>query len=179
MRKRMSLFMTSLFISISLVTAQVVNVGGIVVSAEDGEPIIGASVLVKGTTTGTITDVDGKFNFQNLSPSARTLVVSYVGMQTREVSITSENLNIELETDTEVLDEVVVIGYGTAKKRDLTGAISSVKTESLEKESPRSVQDLLRANAAGLAIKMSTDAAGTSDIQIRGKNTLSAGSSPL
>lgn len=132
MRKRMSLFMTSLFISISLVTAQVVNVGGIVVSAEDGEPIIGASVLVKGTTTGTITDVDGKFNFQNLSPSARTLVVSYVGMQTREVSITSENLNIELETDTEVLDEVVVTAMGlTRKEKSIGYSTQKVNSEQL------------------------------------------------
>lgn len=84
-----------------------------------------------------------------------------------------------MKEDTEELEEVVVIGYGTAKKKDLTGAISRVKTEKLETEAPRSVQDLLRASASGLSISMSTDAAGTADLQIRGKNSLKAGSSPL
>lgn len=84
-----------------------------------------------------------------------------------------------MKEDTEELEEVVVIGYGTAKKKDLTGAISRVKTEKLETEAPRSVQDLLRASASGLSISMATDAAGTADLQIRGKNSLKAGSSPL
>jgi TonB-dependent starch-binding outer membrane protein SusC len=84
-----------------------------------------------------------------------------------------------MKEDTEELEEVVVIGYGTAKKRDLTGAISTVKAESLEKETPRSVQDLLRANAPGISIGASVNAEGTASVQIRGKNTLSAGSSPL
>ena len=88
-------------------------------------------------------------------------------------------MKIILSEDTQNLEEVVVIGYGTAKKRDLTGAISTVKAESLEKETPRSVQDLLRANAPGISIGASVNAEGTASVQIRGKNTLSAGSSPL
>lgn len=149
-----------------------------IVKDEKGEPIIGANVVEKGTTNGTITDMNGNFTLEASEKSV--LLVSFIGYAPQEVSVGNlKSINVKLREDTEILDEVVVVGYGTAQKRDLTGAISSVKTESLEKESPRSVQDLLRANAAGLSIKMSTDAAGTSDIQIRGKNTLSAGSSPL
>lgn len=132
MGKRFVWFVTLLVTNVWLVTAQISNVSGVVVSREDGEPVIGASVLVKGTTTGTITDIDGKFNFQNLSPSARTLVVSYVGMQTREVDITSENLSIELETDTEVLEEVVVTAMGlTRKEKSIGYSTQKVNSEQL------------------------------------------------
>lgn len=102
------LFMINLIIGIGLVTAQVTSVSGVVTSREDGEPVIGASVLVKGTTTGTITDVEGRFSFQNLPSSATTLIVSFVGMAAQEVPIKAGILNVKLSPDTEVLDEVVV-----------------------------------------------------------------------
>lgn len=162
----------------SQIFAQNVTITG-VVKDQSGEPLIGVNVMEKGTTNGTITDVDGKYNLP-LTGRNSILVFSYIGYLTQEIPVSSQKvINVTMKEDTEELEEVVVIGYGTAKKKDLTGAISSVKTESLERESPRSVQDLLRANAAGLSIKMSTDAAGTGDVQIRGKNTLTAGSSPL
>ena len=94
MRKRLMLFMISLLVGIGLATAQTSQVNGVVVSSEDGEPIIGASVLVKGTTTGTITDVEGRFSFQNLPVSAQMLVISFVGMQTQEVKITGKELRL-------------------------------------------------------------------------------------
>ena len=150
-----------------------------VVKDQTGEPLIGVNVMEKGTTNGTITDVDGKYSVA-LTSRTPVLVFSYIGYLTQEIPVSGKQVvNVTMREDSEELDEVVVIGYGTAKKKDLTGAISSVKTESLEKESPRSVQDLLRANAAGLSIGMSTNAAGTADVQIRGKNTLTAGSGPL
>nr|WP_286472309.1 TonB-dependent receptor [Parabacteroides goldsteinii] len=158
--------------------AQRTTVKGIV-KDHSGEALIGVNVMEKGKTNGTITGCDGMFSL-NVSGKKPILVCSYIGYVTEEIPVTSqEMLTITLKEDTEELDEVLVIGYGTAKKKDLTGAISRVKAEKMEAEAPRSVQDLLRASAAGLSISMSTDAAGTADLQIRGKNTLSAGSAPL
>lgn len=149
-----------------------------VVSDEFG-PVAGVNVVVKGTTNGNITDADGKVTLENLGSGA-VLVVSYIGYITQEIPVDGRKMiSITLKEDAEELEEIVVVGYGTAKKKDLTGAISCVKAKEMEAEAPRSVQDLLRASAAGLSIGMSTDAAGTADLQIRGKNTLSAGSSPL
>ena len=158
--------------------AQRTTVKGIV-KDHSGEALIGVNVVEKGKTNGTITGSDGMFSL-NVSGKKPVLVCSYIGYVTEEIPVVSqEMLTITLKEDTEELDEVLVIGYGTAKKKDLTGAISRVKAEKMEAEAPRSVQDLLRASAAGLSISMSTDAAGTADLQIRGKNTLSAGSAPL
>ena len=165
--------------TISLSAQQGKMVSGVITDI-NGEPIIGANVIEKDSeSVGTVTDVDGKFTLALDKPAA-TLVVSYIGYLTKEVPVGSQSvLKIILSEDTQNLEEVVVIGYGTAKKKDLTGAISRVKAEKMEVEAPRSVQDLLRASAAGLSISMSTDAAGTADLQVRGKNSLKAGSSPL
>lgn len=144
-----------------------------------GEPLIGVNVVEKGTINGSITDVDGKYSIV-LKGEKAVLSFSYIGYLTQDIPVLAQKkIDVQLKEDTEELEEVVVIGYGTAKKKDLTGAISTIKAEKLEVESPRSVQDLLRASAAGLSISMATDAAGTGDLQVRGKNTLSAGSSPL
>lgn len=144
---------------------------------QNGEPVIGANVVEQGTQNGTITDINGQFILTVGNKSA--LEVSYIGYLTQVVTPTNDNVIVRLKEDTQNLEEVVVIGYGTAKKRDLTGAISSVKTEKLEMEAPRSVQDLLRANSAGLSIAMSTTPKGDADLQVRGKGTLKAGSAPL
>ena len=150
-----------------------------VVKDQSGEPLIGVNVMEKGTTNGSITDVDGKYSV-SVKGGKTILVFSYIGYISQEIPVGNQKtLNVTMKEDTEELEEVVVIGYGTAKKKDLTGAISRVKAEKMEVEAPRSVQDLLRASAAGLSISMSTDAAGTADLQVRGKNSLKAGSSPL
>ena len=150
-----------------------------VVKDQSGEPLIGVNVMEKGTTNGSITDVDGKYSV-SVTGKNPVLVFSYIGYVSQEIPVAGKNkIDVILKEDTEELEEVVVIGYGTAKKKDLTGAISRVKAENMEVEAPRSVQDLLRASAAGLSISMSTDAAGTADLQVRGKNTLNAGSAPL
>lgn len=144
-----------------------------------GEPLIGVNVMQKGTTNGSITDIDGKYS---VTVSGKNVIFSfsYIGYLTQDISVGSQKvINVTMKEDTKELEEVVVVGYGTAKKRDLTGAISTVRADKLEAETPRSVQDILRASAAGLSIGMSTNAAGTSDMQVRGKNTLTAGSAPL
>ena len=103
------LLLACLFVGIGLVTAQTQKVTGVVISEEDGQPVVGASVLVKGTTLGTITDVDGNFNLSNVPSSAKTLQISYIGMQTQEVAI-KPNLRVVLKSDAQLIDEVVVTG---------------------------------------------------------------------
>lgn len=171
-----------IFILTCNVNAQNTSQGNIqisgIVTDEMGEPLPGVNVIQKDIHQGTITDIDGKY-FITIPKMNTVLIFSYIGYKSQEITVTKREVNVKLGEDTETLDEVVVIGYGTAKKRDLTGAISNIKTEKLEVEAPRTVQDLLRANSPGLNITMSTDAKGSADLQIRGKNTLKAGSSPL
>lgn len=144
-----------------------------------GEPLIGVTILIKGTTTGTVTDADGNFTLNNV-PNNATLEISYVGMKTQSIPVNGRTtINVIMEEETSYLDEVVVVGYGTMKQRDLTGAIATIKTEELLAETPRSVQDLLRANVAGLNVGFAASAKGSTGFEIRGKNTLKAGSEPL
>lgn len=159
--------------------SQGVTVSGVVKDVT-GEPLPGVNIMQKGTGQGTITDIDGNYSIR--VPSRSTIVFSYIGYLSQEIIADKATLNVVLIEDTQNLDEVVVIGYGTARKRDLTGAISSIRTEKLESEAPRSVEDLLRANSSGVQISASPDAAGTAQIRIRGENTLRNGagaSTPL
>jgi hypothetical protein len=107
MKRKLMLLMTCLFIGIGLVNAQISKVTGTVISEEDGLPVVGASVLVKGTTTGTVTDMDGKFVLENVPSSAKTLMISFIGLRTQEVAV-GRNLQIILKPDTETLDEVLL-----------------------------------------------------------------------
>lgn len=118
MKRKLMLLMTCLMIGIGLVNAQISKVTGNVTSEEDGLPVVGASVLVKGTTVGTVTDIDGNFTLTNVPSSAGTLVISFIGMQSQEVKI-KPNVKVVLHSDSEQLDEVMVVAYGTAKKSSL------------------------------------------------------------
>lgn len=144
-----------------------------------GEPVIGATVMEKGTTNGIITDVDGNFTL-NVSPN-RKLQVSYVGYQTQEITIGSNRtLRITLKEDSELLDEVVVVGYGTMKKSDLTGAISSVSTETLVRGGNANAIGALQGSVAGVSIlKSNNKPGGGYDIKIRGVSSISGSSAPL
>ena len=130
MKRKLMLLLTCLFVGIGLVTAQITKVTGTVISEEDGLPVVGASILVKGTTVGTVTDMDGKFALSNVPSSAKTLVVSFIGMATQEVPVKA-NLNIVLKSDTEQLEEVMVVAYGTAKKSAFTGSAATIKNEKI------------------------------------------------
>lgn len=120
---------------------------------ENGEPLIGVSVVVKGASTvGTITDFDGRFSLE-VPSGQKVLVVSYIGYKTEEVTLgTSNVINIKMQPDTQALDEVVVIGYGTMKKRDLTGAITSVKSEDITLNPSSNPMESLQGKVAGLDI---------------------------
>lgn len=146
-----------------------------------GEAIIGASVLIKGTKTGTITDLDGKFTIA--AKTGDVLVISYIGYQTQEVTIgTSHNLSITLVEEHNVMDEVVVVGYGTQKKVNLTGSVSSIKAESLERRPILSTSSALQGIAAGVTVTTQSGAPGADGgtIRIRGINSFGgSNSAPL
>ena len=123
-----------------------------------GEPLIGVSVQVKGTQIGAITDFDGKFSID--APANATLVVSYVGFKTQEVKVGNQSvLAIRLEDDNQLLDEVVVIGYGTMKKRDLTGSITSVKAEDIVRSPASNAMEALQGQVPGLDITRNSGSA--------------------
>jgi TonB-linked SusC/RagA family outer membrane protein len=179
MKRKLMLFLACLFIGIGLATAQISKVTGLVTSEDDGLPVVGASVLVKGTTVGTVTDMDGKFTLSNVPSTAKILVVSYIGMQSKEVGI-KENLVISLSSDTELLDEVTVVAYGAAKKSSLTGSVATVKSDALEKTSVSSFEKALQGQTAGVQIESTSGAPGAvSQVRIRGIGSMSASSSPL
>lgn len=150
-----------------------------IVKDTNGEPLIGANVTQKGSTNGTITDIDGKFSLSVSDNS--TLVVSYIGYTQQDISLESgqSNLSIVLREDSEMLEEVVVIGYGTMRKKDLTGAIAQVKPESMMKEGIASIQDLIRTGVPGMNVGASSSAKGGGSLQIRGQRSLTADNSPL
>lgn len=163
----------------SIVTvASTLTVKGKVVDVK-GEPVIGASVIEKGSTSnGIITDMDGNF-FLEVKKGA-IIEISYIGYKTKDVRVNTTQLSIVIEEDNKMLEEVVVIGYGTMKKKDLTGAISHVETDKFIKENPISMMDMLRSAIPGLNIPASNSAAGTnSGIQIRGQRSLGADNQPL
>ena len=110
MKRKLMLLLACLFVGIGLVTAQTQTITGVVISEEDGQPVIGASVLVKGTQLGTITGVDGDFTLSNVPSSAKTLQISFIGMQTQEVAV-KPNLKVVMRGNAEALDEVVAVSY--------------------------------------------------------------------
>ena len=162
--------------------AQVVNqtkkITGKVVD-ETGEPLIGVSVLVKGTSVGAVTDMDGNFTVNAASNAV--LTVSYIGYTTQNVKVGNRsNISVTLKTDNKLLDEVVVVGYGTVKKRDLTGAVSSVKSDVIKMTPVANPMESLQGRVAGLDITRSSGQAGSGvSLQLRGNRSFNASGSPL
>lgn len=155
-------------------------VTGTVTSGEDGLPIPGASVVVKGTTIGTATDLDGKFTL-NVPQQNNTLVFSFVGSEMQEVNIGNRSqINVILQPDTRSLEEVIVTGYGTQPKREVTGAVSSVKGELIENVPLQSFDRALQGRAAGVQVRSNNGLPGGAvNIRIRGVGSITAGNEPL
>jgi TonB-linked SusC/RagA family outer membrane protein len=142
-------------------------------------PLQGVSISVKGTNRGTVTDASGHFVLNNV-PERATLVISFTGFNPQEVSTTGKTtFNVTLADAVSALSDVVVVGYGTRQRRDVTGAVAQVKATQLENENPPSVQDLLRGNVPGLNVTTSTSAKGGGDLRVRGRSSINAGTSPL
>lgn len=145
---------------------------------QNGEPIIGANVIEKGTTNGTVTDLDGHFSLQTSSNAI--LSVTYIGYTEKTIAVQGESkLQITLKEDVEALDEVIVVGYGSVKKGNLTTAVSSVKAEMLENRPLQTVADALQGTVAGLNIVQSSKPGTASSIQLRGATSLNDAGSPL
>lgn len=153
--------------------AQVVQQSNVVkgqVLDSTGEPVIGATVKVKGSSAGTITDLDGNFSIN--AAQGATLEVSYIGYQTQAIKVTGSTVNVKLQDDSQNLNEVVVVGYGTMRKKDLTGSVVQIDPSKIADQNPASVQDLLR-GTPGLQIGFDSSAKGSSSsIQLRGQNSL-------
>ncbi|MDD3789440.1 MAG: SusC/RagA family TonB-linked outer membrane protein, partial [Petrimonas sp.] len=159
--------------------AQTTTVTGVVISSEDDQPVIGATVQVKGTTLGSVTGTDGRFTIPHVPQTARLLTVSYVGMETVEVAI-GPNLIIRLNSDAEMLDEVMVVAYGTAKKSSYTGSASVVRADAIKDLPTTSFENALNGKVAGLQLTTSSGQAGSApNIRIRGNGSMNASNEPL
>ena len=182
MKKKLLLWMVCLFAGVSLGLAQTLSVQGVVTSGEDGEPIIGASVLVVGTQVGSMTDMDGKFTISNVPAGAKTLRISYVGMQTQEVAITAGKLiKVVLRADSEVLDEVVVTALGISRSEKSLGySATTVKSDEIISARTTNVADALSGKVAGLQVSStSSDPGSVSNVVIRGFGSINGDNQPL
>lgn len=174
--KRTMVWMAGMLLS-AQVFAQDLTVKGHV-KDETGEPVIGANILIKGTTEGTISDLDGNFILPGVNPGD-TLVISFVGYQPQEIPA-APTLQILLKEDSELLNEVVVIGYGSVKKNDATGSVTALKPDELSKGITTNAQDMLAGKIAGVSV-ISNDGTpgGGAQIRIRGGSSLNASNDPL
>lgn len=178
--KSISMICTFLLLAIIPIMAQKVTVKGYVFDAATKDPVIGATVMQKGTTNAVITDVDG--NFIISTPSNATLEIRYVGYVSVELPVKGNaKLQVALKEDSKTLNEVIVIGYGTARKKDLTGSIASIRLE----DSPRAllpnmnIMDALKGQLPGFDVGVSTNAGGNPSMNIRGQNSIKASNNPL
>ncbi len=164
---------------IEVVQQQAVTITG-VVKDKSGETVIGANVLEKGTSNGVITNLDGRFTLKVKNANA-VLVISYIGYQPQEITVgANRNLDVVLTEDSELLDEVVVIGYGTQRKGDVTSAIASVKSEDFLVGNFNNAGELMKGKVAGLTItKPSGDPGAGTEISLRGIVSVSGNASPL
>ena len=160
--------------------AQQRRVSGTIVDSRDQSAMIGANIMEKGTSNGTVTDIEGRFTL-NLTSSAPVLVISSIGYQTLEVVVGNRNtLNLEMSEDTELLDEVVVVGYGTMRKSDISGASVTVGEDAIKGSVITNLDQALQGRAAGVTSVMTSGAPGSSvSIRVRGQSTINANAEPL
>lgn len=175
--RRMWLF-TACFLLAIVAQAQNLNVTGNVLD-ENQDPVIGATVTLKGTQNVTVTDIDGNFSLKNV-PSNGTLVITYVGYAAQNIDVKGQtHFNVQLRPDAELLDEVVVVGYGSAKKSDVTGALTHVGADELTSRPVSNALEGLQGKAAGVDIGTSERPGTVASIRIRGERSLGASNSPL
>ena len=184
MRKSILLFVLFALLNIPLMlfAQSGYKVKGHVVSAEDNEPMVGVSILEKGTTNGVITDIDGNYTLEIKGTASATLLFSYIGMQSQahEVSAKTGTLNVRLVSDAALIDEVVVVAYGTRKKGTIAGAVSTVKAEKMENVPAAGFDQSLQGQTPGLSvISNSGEPSKAAVFQIRGTNSINSGTSPL
>lgn len=176
--KKLIMILTCIIASVGLSVAQTTTkVSGTIVD-DTGETVIGASVVAKGTTVGTVTDVDGKFSL-NIPSDKKTLVISLIGLRTKEVAA-GQNLRIVLENDSKLMDEVVVVAYGTTTKASFTGSASKVSADQISSGSKESLDKALVGKVAGVRVSSNTgDPGAAGEINIRGISTINGSTTPL
>lgn len=171
------MMMLCLVISVAWAAAQT-KVAGVVVSSDNGEPVIGASIVVKGTTTGTVTDVNGKFSLA-VPQGTKTLVVSYIGMTTKEEMV-RPNMRIALVASSQNLNEVMVVAYGTATKKSFTGSVTSISGDKLSKKNSTEVTRSLAGEIAGVQVVSGSGQPGSNaTVRIRGIGSVNSSATPL
>ncbi|MDE6689436.1 MAG: TonB-dependent receptor plug domain-containing protein, partial [Prevotella sp.] len=176
MEKRLMMVLTCLLLSISAVFAQNA-IKGTVVSSEDGQPVIGATVKVVGTNNGTVTDANGLFEIK--VNNGTLLEISYIGMETKTAKA-SANMRVVLTSDDKMLDEVMVVAYGTAKRQSVTGAVSAIDSKEIDKRIGTSVTAALEGAAPGVQVNNTYGEPGAEpSIRIRGIGTINGSNSPL
>lgn len=178
--KKVTYLLVCLLVSIGFATAQTMKVKGTVTSAEDNEPIVGASVVVKGTTTGVVTDFNGAFDI-NVPSSNKTLVISFVGMETVEVTA-KPTMKISMKVVTQDLEGVVIVaGYGTGKKAgSIVGSVATIASEKLSNRPSANVADALQGQVAGLQVFTSSGEPSASvSMRLRGVSSINASTTPL
>lgn len=181
--RRRGIWKTSLALLISLslysfTSAQEVTVQGTITSSDTGEPLTGVNIIIEGTTQGVVSDFDGKYSIS--APASASLTFSYTGFQEQTVAVNNQTrLDIVLALNTEILEEVVVIGYGTRKKVDVTGAVASLNIETLTEMPNTNIAQFLQGTVPGLNVGMATTAGGTPPISIRGRVSLNGNQNVL
>lgn len=180
--KRLSLWLLLFAVlGIQSALAQTYKVKGNVVSKSDNEPLIGVSILQKGTTNGVVTDIDGNYELQ-IQGGEATLVFSYIGLQTQELKVNARTgvLNLAMEDDSHLMDDVVVVAYGVRKKGTIAGSVSTVKNDKLENVPAPSFDQALQGQTTGLSvISNSGEPSKAATFQIRGTNSINSGTAPL
>ena len=179
MGKRIHLFLLALAIGVIQGAAQVTTVRGIVATEEDGESVIGASVIVKGTSLGTVTDVNGRFELSGLPPSATRLLISYISLMAKEVAIAPQ-VSVTLKSDTHLLDEVVVTALGISREKKALGyTAQEVKQDALVQGKDNNLLNSLSGKIAGVRITNTQGDVGSSRIVIRGETSIAGENQPL
>ena len=181
MEKKIVSFLACLLIGIGLAIAQTPRkVTGTVLFEEDNQPIVGASVLIKGTNQGVVTDLDGRFTLTNVPSTAKTLRITYVGMQTIEVNIKSGEMKIMMQPDAEILDEVVITGMTKMDRRLFTGASTKLSNTDVKLDGLADISRSLEGRAAGVSVQNVSGTFGTAPkIRVRGATSIYGSSKPL
>ena len=179
MKRKINFLVALLLFGVCLVSAQQnLSVSGVVTDAGDGSPLVGVSVLVKGSSTGTITDMNGKYTLKAAQGS--TLVFSYIGMESQQAAVKSNIINVKLTSDSKMLNEVVAVGYGSSREKDISGSVASVNREEMMRKSPTNILEGLKGAAAGVMVTSQDGAPeANATIRIRGVATINGSASPL
>ena len=168
--KKLIILVSFIFMS-STLFAQTLNVKGLVTDAVTGETLLGVNVIVKNSSKGDVTDFDGNYKISGV-PKGSILVFSYLGYQTKEITVDQEVINAALEESSETLDEIVVVGYGSQRKELVSGAFSSLNADKIAEKNPARIEEALTGNAAGVQVTANSGSPGASlNIRIRGITT--------